>query len=670
LKLLNTYSILVILLIYGFVAEAQDPIGGRLRQLGNIGRGGSGGDSVQFEKRNFSDDSVTLRFRFLDTARYSGTDSSISDFFQRVPLKQEYIYLGNNGNAIRPILFTPYLKPGWDAGFHAFDPFAFRFDDTRFMTTTRPYTELGYLIGGQAEQMIHMLHTQNAMPDLNFVLQYRLVNAPGYFNSQNSNHKNFRFNANYTSKGRRYNVYFIAMNNSLQSSENGGIESDTFLVNQNGAFDNRLNIPTNLADSITSSRNFFNVKLQTGNRYTETKFLLRQQYDLGIKDSVVTDSTVSRFFYPKLRFEHTIQYNVYNYEYLDVRGFYDSLFYQKNYGIANVPDTVSYRDKWLELGNDFSVIQFPDSKNPLQFFKVGASLQNLKGEFVDANVTQNNIWLHGEYRNRTRSRKWDMLAYGEFHVAGEYAGNYSVLVTLKRLLSAKLGNLEVGFQNVNRTPSFIFDTTTSFPVINNGDLNDENTTHLFGNLEIPALRMRLNAHYYLISNYTYFREFLKVNQEATLFNYLQLGFSKEFRLGKNWRWYTDVYIQTTTANTPINLPFFYTRNRIAYEGRPFRNLLLSTGFDTRYYSSYKTDNYSPVLGQYFFQETETISNRPDITAYLNFRIRNFTAYTRLENLNTMTFKYGFGFKNSNLAAPLYAYPGLLFRLGIFWSFVN
>ncbi len=669
MKPVFTYPILLILLICGLSAEAQDPFSGRIRQLGNVGKG-SGGDSIQFEKRNFSEDSVTLRFRFLDTARYSGTDSSLGDFYQRVPLKQEYIYLGNHGNAIRPILFSPFLKPGWDAGFHAFDPFAVRFDNTRFMTTTRPYTELGYLIGGQAEQMLHVLHTQNVMPDWNFVFQYRLVNAPGYFNSQNTNHKNFRFNTNYTSTGKRYNIFFIALNNALQSSENGGIESDTFLVNPNGAFNDRLNIPTNLADSITSTRNFFNVKLQTGNRYTETKFLLRQQYDLGIKDSLVTDSTVTRFFYPKLRFELTNQYNNYSYQFLDVRGKYDSLFYQNNYKIPKVPDTVSYRDKWQELINDFSIIQFPDSKNPLQFFKVGATIQNLRGKFVDANNTQNNIWLHGEYRNRTRSRKWDMLAYGEFYVTGEYAGNYSVLVTLKRLLSAKLGNLELGFQNVNRTPSFIFDTTSSFPVMNNGDLNDENTTHLFGNLEIPALRMRLNAHYYLVSNYTYFREFYKVNQEATLFNYLQLGFSKEFRLGRFWRWYTDVYVQTTTANTPIHLPFFYTRNRIAFEGRFFRNLNLSTGFDTRYYSNYKTDNYSPVLGQYFYQDNQTISNRPDIAAYFNFRIRNFTGYTRIENLNTLTFKYGAGFKNNNMAAPLYAYPGLLLRVGIFWSFVN
>jgi hypothetical protein len=114
----------------------------------------------------------------------------------------------------------------------------------------------------------------------------------------------------------------------------------------------------------------------------------------------------------------------------------------------------------------------------------------------------------------------------------------------------------------------------------------------------------------------------------------------------------------------------YIRNRFAYEGSVFRNLVLSTGFDIRYHTPYKSVNYSPLLGQFFFQDQESIVIRPDIAAYVNFRIRNFTGFTRLENLNTLTFKNGFGFKNNNVETPLYAYPGLLFRMGVVWDLVN
>jgi hypothetical protein len=146
--------------------------------------------------------------------------------------------------------------------------------------------------------------------------------------------------------------------------------------------------------------------------------------------------------------------------------------------------------------------------------------------------------------------------------------------------------------------------------------------------------------------------------------------NKTFRLGKSWRWYSDVYFQLKAGNAPINLPLFYTRNRFAFEGKLFPNLILSTGIDTRYFSGYKADNYSPVSGQYFYQDQQTLSIRPDLAAYVNFRIRSFTAYVRAENLNTLTFKYGFGFKDANLYAPLYPGQGLVIRVGIFWGFVN
>jgi hypothetical protein len=78
-----------------------------------------------------------------------------------------------------------------------------------------------------------------------------------------------------------------------------------------------------------------------------------------------------------------------------------------------------------------------------------------------------------------------------------------------------------------------------------------------------------------------------------------------------------------------------------------------------------------VLGQFFFQEDQKVNMRmPDISAYVHFRIRPFKAFIRAENLNTARNLGGFGFTNNNFVAPGYVMPGLQFRVGIFWSFVN
>ena len=653
----------------GGMGRAMQGMGSRLGGPGG-GGGGGGSDSLSFEKRKFSDDSVNVRFKYLDTARYSFFDSSISDFFKRIPMKPDYIQIGHNGNAIRPLLFSPLRLPGWDMGFHAFDPYALTLADTRFMNTTKPFTELGYLVGSKAEQQISILHTQNISPDWNFVLQYRLINAPGTFNSQNSNHNNFRFNTDFTSKNQRYHAYLILMSNALQSAENGGIQDESFLVNPNPAYEDRFNIPTNLAATAFSSRNFFNVKLITGNRYVDKHYLLRQQYDFGKKDSIVTDSSVVRYFLPKLRFENTTQLSKYSYQFLDVQASGSSDFYKDNYSFTNVPDTVNYQTGLDVLKTDFSLIQFPDSKNPLQFIKAGASFLLYDPTTLNGAGRFTNTIAHGEYRNRTKNKKWDMLLYGEFFILGRDLGNYRVRANLQRSLGEKFGALELGFENINRTPSDLFTSDLSFPVLRGTDYANENVTALTASLNFSKIKTRLSLEYFLISNYTYFKGFQESDQYAPLFNFIRVGVNKETNLGRRWKWYLDLFLQTVTGNAPIHLPLVYTRNRLAYEGKPFRNLVISTGLDIRYYSPYFADNYSPVLGQFFYQTERKIAIRPDVAAYTNFRIRSFTSYVRVENLNTITQRYGFGFKDNNLAAPLYPNPGMVFRLGIFWNFVN
>jgi hypothetical protein len=152
---------------------------------------------------------------------------------------------------------------------------------------------------------------------------------------------------------------------------------------------------------------------------------------------------------------------------------------------------------------------------------------------------------------------------------------------------------------------------------------------------------------------------------------LRLNAYKTFRLGKHFNLHTELYVQQKAGAADVNFPLLFNRNRLMYEGTlGFRNLKMALGIETRYHTPYHADNYSPLLGQFFFQDSVTISNLPDVHAFLHFRIRSFKAYIRAENLNTARVFGGFQFNNNSLAAPNYPTPGLLFRLGILWSFVN
>jgi hypothetical protein len=177
----------------------------------------------------------------------------------------------------------------------------------------------------------------------------------------------------------------------------------------------------------------------------------------------------------------------------------------------------------------------------------------------------------------------------------------------------------------------------------------------------------LSAQYYLVSNYLYFKGINERAQESNLFNVLEIGADKVFKLGRHWKWRTWLMLQQVAGSSPVNVPLLYTRNMIGYEGNlGFQNLDIAFGAEVKYHTNYKANDYSPLMGQFFLQDTMTVTrNYPDVHAYVHFRIKSFTAYFRVENLNTLTFSgSSSGFTNNNLVAPYYPSPGLIIRLGI------
>lgn len=649
---------------------------GAAGRVGNFGRGATSGKADSLQHRTGMEDSITIKFRYFDSSKMTVFDSSIIDFTRRVPQKWTQINLGNSGTATEERFFSPLYKAGWDHGFHSFDVYNFTLEQTRFYNTTRPYTELNYLLGSVSEQMIGILHTQNIKPNWNAAFQYRLINSPGTFQNQNSNHNNYRFTSWYQSPNKRYQNFLVLLGNKLMVGENGGIKTDENYLDSSSYLDNRFVIPTKIGATSSGARNFFTTNIPTGSYYTNATYLFRQQYDLGQKDSIeVNDSTTIRLFYPRLRWEHTISYNTYNYRFTDIAA--DSAYYKNTFNIdvASGTTKVFRRDMWKELLNDVSIYQFPDAKNSLQFFKVGASFQTLQGNFDTGLVTKSftNIWLHGEYRNKTRNKKWDIFAKGAFYLSGFNSGDYNAQVNLKRLVSDKFGYVTLAFENVNRTPSYIFEGASSFYLSSTVQtFNKENHTKFYAAIDRPKKRLKLFAQYQLLNNYTYFKNYFEAAQATGLFTVLQAGVEKDFKLGKKgWHWRTWILLQQKAGNAEVNLPLISTRNQFAYDGNlGYKNLNLSAGLEFRYFTAYKANNYSPVLGQFFYQNTETIKMRlPEVTGFVHFRIRSFTSYIRFENLNALNPATG-TFTKNNILLGSYPSPGMLIKIGVFWSFVN
>lgn len=633
------------------------------------GQGKKNKDSLAlgFEHRDDRKDSVSIYYRYLDSVRINRLDSSVNDFDKYFSVPSTYQYLGNNGAAAYSLVFLPYAKPGWDAGFHAFDIYRLKLEDTRFYKTNRPLTQLGYQLASGKEQMIKAFHTQNPRPNWNFGFDYRLISAPGFFVTQSANHKSYRLFSNYQGKRKRYAAYLVLMGNTIKNSENGGIANDSSLSDPNKK--KRYSVDVNLGNALPYTPNPFNASVTTGNIYKDFTFFLRQSYDIGKKDSIaINDSTTEYLFYPKLRAQHTFTYSNYDFFYKDEQG--DSAVYKNWYNISFPAafDTLYVREKWKVIGNDFSLLQFPDTKNSAQFLLAGIKLENIHGQLKNGNRNFYNVIVHGEYRNKTRNRLWDVILKGEFYTVGLNSGDYSAYATVGRYLNKRFGDIRLFFSNTNRTPSFIYDDRSAFNFGNPTLSKKENITTFGAEANNSIVNLGFRNH--IITNLAYFSDYYHTTQSSKVVNVLQLFASKKFKLTKRWNFYLDAVAQQTGVNGPVKVPLLFTRNRLAYEGNFFKNLNLSAGLEVRYYTAFEAYNYSPVMGKFMPQDTITIKNLPDVSAFFHFRIKGFTAYVRAENLNTVDFSNGFAFTNNNFAAPHYPTQGFIFRLGILWNFVN
>jgi len=628
----------------------------------------TGKDSLQ--KRDRFADSITIFYRYFDSTRNRIIDSSINDFRTRFPIPYYYHNLGNFGTAAESYFFNPLMKPGFDAGFHQYDIYQFTLENTKLYQTTRPYTELSYLLGSKAEQLISIIHTQNKKSNFNFSIEYKFSNDPGNLKNQNASLNNFRFTSHYQTLNKKYELFLILISNKSASSENGGLQDAKKLDSL--ALNDPYELETRLGIAGTAVRNPFNTTVNTGNIYKQSTLFLRHHIDFGPKDSLVTDSVTYKLFYPRVRLEHSFTLTGSSYNFFDNNiDSVNSARYLDYFNYVNKSDSIRFKDSWNDMTNEFSLISFPQKTNQSQFLKASIALQNLKGTFDTISSTSlYNVYVSGEYRNRTKNQVWDIEAKGQLYLSGYNSGDYAAYISMRRMLGKKLGFFNIGFQNVNRSPSFLLNPLSSFPINKRTGFGKENIIRLFALYENPRSGWKLGGEYFAVNNYMYFDSFFSAKQEATLFNVLHLNAEKKFKMSRFWNWYTEIHMQQTTGQTAVNLPFLLTRNRIAFEGNFSTNLFLSTGFEVTYNTAYKADNYSPFIGQFFVQNSTTISNRPEVNAFLHFRIKSFKGFFRLENINTLNVNNGFAFTKLNFMAPQYPSTGLWVRFGIWWSFVN
>lgn len=656
-------SILVICIVFSCLFNGQ--LEAQNMRYNSFSGGGGGTDSL--EKRDQSEDSIAIYYRLYNSLTIRTIDTSINDFYTKFILPYTNYHLGNVGNASKSYLFNPLQRGGWDAGFRAYESYHFTLEQTPFYQTTKPYTELGYLLGGKGEQLMEIVHTQNKTQQFNYSFAYRFSNAPGNLKNQHANLNNMRITANYQSKRKRYASSWVMLFNKAASSENGGLVNSALIDSL--SLNNPYELETRLGISGASFRNPFNTNIATGTTYKENSFNWKQTYDLGQKDSVVKDTVTTYLFYPRLRFQNEIKYQTNQFQFSDANPDLVKYGTYFNYNLT-AGNLVLFQDNWSRFTNEFSLVSFPEKTNPNQFLQLGVGYLQMNYHDTLLQWANHDIYGLGVYKNKTKNLRWDIQASGKLFLNGYHAGDYEAQFSLSSILNKKGDRLELWMQNSNRTPSFNRLGITAFPILKLNGIDKENSIEVGGVWGQPRSGLLASVQYKLIQNYQYFGTGYQPMVYDKTLSYIKGSFSNKLHLSRYWNWYNELTMQVVDPNAPLHLPLLFTRQRLAFEGNFFKNLFLSTGLEFIYHSNFQPDAYMPFTGQFYLQDQFTTNNRPIANAFLNFRIKRFKGYIRMEQLNTLLATSNQLGTRYNFTAPNYPGTGTWLRVGIWWNFIN
>lgn len=624
-------------------------------------------DTAQQKKKNndWDETPARIQYTYYNSEVPYFFDSTLL-FFHRNQYTQPVWFkdLGNWGTTAKNLVFTSNTRPGLTLGFNGWDMYKYTLDSLPFIHTTRPYTSFSFMVGSKQLQWVELMHTQNINPRWNFAFKIANNTSNGFFNLQRTSGFNGFFSTNYKSQNERLRTKFGIIFNNFKQDENGGITNDSFLTNP--LYDNRLNVPVSLENQGLSA-----TRSDVYNRQRDNLFFLENSYAWGKRDSLYNnDSTqVSYRFTPRFSIRHTISLAQTRHQFMD--GSPDSLRYlfAGNYDFG-VRDSVKSIQKWMSLDNKISLNTFIGKDSQQLKIEAGLGYRNdiFRTEYglglKDSPHDTFNTYVFGQIsKEAMKPNQWAYQANASFFYIGAAAGNMHLSGSLSKRFS-HIGQLSLGAVQAITNPAY--NTThfkTNFFELNH-DFNKQTTTRIYGKLFIEHWKLDISLNNQLVANYIYLNSDLQFTQFSPVFSILQFSGRKRFSFGA-FDLDNEVVWQQATNNAPVHVPKLMLRHQLSYKIPAFKGRLDAyLGIEGRYHTAYYADGYSPFYNLFYYQGNVLVNNRPELTAFFNFKVKRLRAFVMGDQLQQL-----FWTKNI-MQAPGYPAPNVYLRFGFNWIMMN
>ena len=230
---------------------------------GGAGNGG-GQQGIQFADDESPDTSKVYYF-FTDNPNkeYLFVDTLLDNYFHQYdPARKrelDYAQLGNIGSPLNQFIYQPSFHQGFDIGLHQYDPYKVTSKSLKFYNIEKAFTDFYFSQGGSQEDIqLNAKFSQDFAKGTKLSIDYRRISQfggttpiPYLYENQKARHTDLAIGLSFKNQKETYQSYLVFATNIHQQNDNGGIQADSFFLQQTSGLESTLNIPVWLSSAST-----------------------------------------------------------------------------------------------------------------------------------------------------------------------------------------------------------------------------------------------------------------------------------------------------------------------------------------------------------------------------------------------------------------------------------
>ncbi len=534
--------------------------------------------------------------------------------------------MGNNGTAAQPIFYTLPSQIGITSGFYAYDVYFKTPADFRYYNTKSPYSKLYLMLGEKVRSVVRVPYSQNITKNWNIGAnfesivsdkQYGAAFSPGDRNVIGLGYDIF---THFKTDSARYQILANFFRKKHRVREVGGIKQGKRKL-----------------------EDFFRSNVTNRFKNAESREL-RQQYHI-----------YQQFVFVKpLQIYHELDWrNTWNN--FEVKPLHpeDTVVMGKPLIKSDLTnDRTFMRSLWNEIGLKGDVGNF--------FYLAYYRNRHVKHQCLDKE--KNNFEEH-YIGLQTRYALKDAIAFvqlsGEYLLGGFYKmrGAYQDRV------------FDFSYQRLKYQPSLLVQHYQSNHRKWDNDFAPPTAHQVQAGINFgwPFLWLRPNMTFTSVKQPIYFNQRKQPAQAASYADMFIPGIEASFTF---WRHiHADNRCFFANVQGPeaaiFKMPDVLLNTKIYYANTLFAHkLVMETGVDLYFQSSYHANNYDAATQQFFLQDQFLVYDYLVADLFFNFKIKNFKMFLKVAHINQGLVDPVY------FVTPFYPGPKRAFDMGVSWSFFD